>query len=102
MGFLRQEYWSGLPFPPPAESSNPGIEPESPALAAGFFTTEPPGKPSATLPFNQAVRHHGWARGVPRPEVVAWTRAEKVGGMRVAAQNSGDCVTEAVAFWGGR
>ena len=91
-----------MPFPPPGESSNPGIEPESPALAGRFFTAEPPGKPSATLPFNQAVRHCGWAGGVPRPEVVAWTRAEKVGGMRVAAQNSEGCVTEAVAFWRGR
>ena len=101
MRFLRQEYWSGLPFPSPRDLPDPEIE-LSPTWAGGLFTTEPPGKPSATLPFNQAVRHHGWARGVPRPEVVAWTRAEKVGGMRVAAQNSGDCVTEAVAFWGGR
>ena len=47
MGFLRQEYWSGLPFPSPEDLSNPGIEPkspESPALAGGFFTAEPPGK----------------------------------------------------------
>ena len=45
MGFSRQEYWSGLPFPTPRSLSNPGIElgsPESPALAGGFFTTEPP------------------------------------------------------------
>ena len=33
MGFSRQEYWSGLPFPPPGEHPNPGIKPESPALA---------------------------------------------------------------------
>ena len=45
MGFSRQEYWSGLPFPSPEDLPNPGIEPTSPALAAGFFTTEPPGKP---------------------------------------------------------
>ena len=45
MGPPRQEYWSGLPFPSPGDLLNPGIEPESPALAAGFFTTEPPGKP---------------------------------------------------------
>ena len=45
MGFCRQEYWSGLPFPPPpGDLSNPGIEPASPALASGFFTSEPPGK----------------------------------------------------------
>ena len=48
MGFPRQEYWSGLPFPPPGDLPNPGIEPSSlasPALADKFFTTEPPGKP---------------------------------------------------------
>ena len=46
MGFSRQEYWSGLPFLPPADLPHPGIEPMSPALAGVFFTAEPPGKPS--------------------------------------------------------
>ena len=41
MGFSRQEYWSGLPFPSPGYFPDPGIEPESLALAHGFFTTEP-------------------------------------------------------------
>ena len=45
MGFSRQEYWSGLPFPSLGDLPDPGIEPVSPALAGGFFTTEPPGKP---------------------------------------------------------
>ena len=48
MGFSQQEYWSGLPFPPPGDLPNPGIEPASPVsptLAGEFFTTEPPGKP---------------------------------------------------------
>ena len=42
MGFSKQEYWSGLPCPPPGDLPNPGTEPESlmsPALAGGFFTT---------------------------------------------------------------
>ena len=42
MGFSRQEYWSGLPCPPPADLPDPGIEPVSlmfPALTGGFFTT---------------------------------------------------------------
>ena len=46
--FSRQEYRSGLPFPAPGDLPDPGIEPESPgapALAGGFFTAEPPGKP---------------------------------------------------------
>ena len=45
MEFSKEEYWSGLPFPTPGDLPNPGIEPASPALAGGFFTTEPPGKP---------------------------------------------------------
>ena len=42
MGFSRQEYWRGLPCPPPGDLPNPGIEPvslTSPALAGRFFTT---------------------------------------------------------------
>ena len=48
MGFSRQEYWSRLPFPSPGDPPGPGIEPalpSSPALADGFFITEPAGKP---------------------------------------------------------
>ena len=45
MGFPRQEYWSGLPFPSPGDLPDAGIGPVSPALADGFFTTEPPRKP---------------------------------------------------------
>ena len=48
MGFPRQEYCSGLPFPSPRHLSNPGMKPVSPALAARFFTTEPPRKPQVT------------------------------------------------------
>ena len=44
MGFPRQEYWSGLPFPSPGDLPDSGIESASPALGGGFFTTEPPGK----------------------------------------------------------
>ena len=46
MEFPRQEYWSGLPFPPLGYLPRPGIKLVSPALAGGFFTTESPGKPS--------------------------------------------------------
>ena len=49
MKFSRQEYWSGfgLPIPSPGDLLDPGIEPASPALAGGFFITEPPGKLSS-------------------------------------------------------
>ena len=49
MGFPRPEDWSGLPFPPPGNLPDPGIElmsPVLPELAGGFFTTVPAGKPS--------------------------------------------------------
>ena len=51
MGFTRQEYWSGLTFPTPGDLLEPGMDPKSltsPALAGGFFTTAPPGKPIQT------------------------------------------------------
>ena len=43
MGFSRQEYWSGLPFPSPGDLPNPGIEPGSPALWADALLSEPRG-----------------------------------------------------------
>ena len=52
MRFPRQENWTGLPFPPPGDLTNPGIEPKSlrsPALAGRFFTTEPCGKPQRNM-----------------------------------------------------
>ena len=45
MGFPRQEYWSGLPFPFPGDLPDPGVKPMSHALAGGYFTPEPSGKP---------------------------------------------------------
>ena len=50
MGFPRQEYWSGLPFPSSGDLPNPAIGPTFPALAGGFFTTDPPGKPKIQFP----------------------------------------------------
>ena len=45
MGFSRQEYWRGLPFPSPRDLRDIGIEPRSPAFQADALTAEPPGKP---------------------------------------------------------
>ena len=45
MGFSRQEYWSGLPFPSPGDLPDPGIEPGSPTFQAEALTSEPPRKP---------------------------------------------------------
>ena len=43
VGFSRQEYWSGLPFPSPGDLPGSETEPVSPVSAGGFFTTQPPG-----------------------------------------------------------
>ena len=45
IGFSRQEYWSGLPFPSPGDLPDPAIEPVSPALTGRFSTTESPENP---------------------------------------------------------
>ena len=55
MEFSREKYWSGLPLPAPGDLPNPGIEAMSPALAGGFFTTEPPGK-SFYIGFNKHLQ----------------------------------------------
>ena len=47
--FSRQEYWSGLPFHSPGDLPDPELKPTSPALAGGFLTTEPPGKPHGII-----------------------------------------------------
>ena len=49
MGFSRQEYWSGLPFPSPVDLCNPGIEHGSPALQTDALPSEPLGKPCMDL-----------------------------------------------------
>ena len=48
MGFSRQEYWSGLPFPSPGDLPDPGIKPRSPTLQADALTSETPGKPKVS------------------------------------------------------
>ena len=48
-GILQQEYWSVLPFPSPGDFPDPGIKLKSPALAGGFFTAEPLGKPTSRI-----------------------------------------------------
>ena len=51
MGFPRQEYWSGLPFPSLGDIPNLGIKPLSPELAGRLFIPKPPGKPKSTIRF---------------------------------------------------
>ena len=69
MGFPRQEYWSGLPFPPPGDLPDPEMEPKSPALADGFFTTESPGKPSFKILIVNFILFKNFANISPVPPV---------------------------------
>ena len=61
MGFSRQEYWSGAPFPSPGDLPDPGIKPRSSALQADFLPAEPPGKSNSrdTRPFLEGGNSHG-------------------------------------------
>ena len=76
MEFSRQEYWSGLPFPPPGNLTDPGIKLESPAspvLAGGFLTTEPLG--ARTNKGNLEIIYlyfQIWLITVRRPRVIKW------------------------------
>ena len=56
MGFSRQEYWSGSPCAPPGDLPDPRIQTVSPEFAGGFFTTEPPEKPTASV--TSEDKHH--------------------------------------------
>ena len=69
LGFSRQEYWSGLPFPSPGDLPNSGIKPESPVLQADALPSEPPGKSQGKRPwFNSWVRKIPWRRDrLPTP-----------------------------------
>ena len=79
MGFSRQQHWSGLPFPPPGDLSNPGIELMSPALAGGFFSSnltcfllgmripcfiDAPSHISASESMNKSRRENAWTSKV--------------------------------------
>ena len=58
MGFSRQEYGSGLPFPSPGELPDPGTEARSPALQADSLMAEPPGKPKQSFPYQELNLAH--------------------------------------------
>ena len=67
MGFSRQEYWSGLPFPSPGDFPDPRIQPGSAALQADYLPTELWGKPNAYLDYIKSLlqcRKWKWSRWV--------------------------------------
>ena len=87
MEFSRQEYWSGLPFPPPGDLPDPGIEPTSlasPALADGLFTT------SATWEAHAKGASHNIAPVTPEtvPPSVSPSVCPRTGGLRPNHRNS--------------
>ena len=57
MGFSRQDYWSGLPFPSPGDLPNPGMETGSPAWQTDALLSEPPGKPNGAVCFWVNLQH---------------------------------------------
>ena len=71
MGFSRQEYWNGLPYPPPGDLPDPGFKPASSALAGRFFITEPSGKPSTV-----AAHKHVWHCITKLPISSLWAQYE--------------------------
>ena len=73
MGFSRQEYWSGLPFPSPGDLPDPGIEPGSLTLQADALTSEPPGKPDNSLWLandQMQIKHYQVARQGAKIELI--------------------------------
>ena len=74
MGFPRQEYWLGLPFPSIDDLPKPGVESTSLALAGGFFTTEPSGKPrskACDIPNLKDINFYFWGR---KGNIIQWLR----------------------------
>ena len=67
MGFSRQEYWSGLPFPSPGDLPDPEIEPGSPTLQADALTSEPPGKPLCRVSVNSTL--NVWWCSTDKPSI---------------------------------
>ena len=69
MGFSRQEYWSGLPFPSPGDLPDPGIKPRSPTFQADALTSEPPGNLHRTIQF-RFFSNTEWGVGLDYHDIV--------------------------------
>ena len=101
MGFPRQEYWNGLPFPFPGDFPNPGIKTPTPTLTGRFFTSEPLGVPSdlwlaillsMTALFKlKAVFTSRWHR---QPRERSWRR--RAGGWELGRKGLGRSLMRAV------
>ena len=88
VGFSRQEYWSGLPFPSPGDLPNPGMEAGSPALQADALPSEPLGKPSLSLQFSSGqsltlvqLFATQWSVSYQAPQSIGFSRQEYWSGL---------------------
>ena len=92
MGFSRQEYWSGLPFPSPGDLPDPGVEPRSPTLQVDALTSEPPGKPHYNMELDiklggsKQLHREVETTGVgsSKKKEIAWSQPETMGGPMMA------------------
>ena len=75
VGFCRQEYWSGLPCPPPGDLPDPGIESTSPALQEDSLPTEPPGKPHDIAYLAKEKKKNGqrMEKVIGSPKIISYT-----------------------------
>ena len=96
MGFSRQEYWSGLPFPSPGDLPDPGMEPRPPTLQADSLPSEPPG--SSQEKYNR-TKEGVWQRGVSRDDMMYFR--QRVSGSPLSRDNTGveidvmrDCIPQ--------
>ena len=94
MGFSRQQYWSGFPFP--GDLPGPGMESKSRALTGGFFTTEPLGRPICKIVVAVQSLNHVWLSATP------WTALHQASlvlyYLLEFAQNHGHCVMLSIHF----
>ena len=101
MGFSRQEYWSGLPFPPPGDLPDPGIEPRSlmsPALAGGFFTTSATWEAHSFMPVVFKLQHSLESPGgLPKAEI-AWPHPQHLR-ISVSTMFPSDVEVSGPALW---
>ena len=89
MGFSRQEYWSGLPFPSPGDLPNPGIKPRSPSLQADSLLPESPGKPQLSLTCPDALFFHAHhQRNCLTDPFNCWSTLERHGCTRMLSLDS--------------
>ena len=81
IGFSRQDYWSGMPFPSPGDLPNPGIKPGSPELQTDALLSEPLGKPQVISLSRALLFATPWTVAYQAPPSMGFSRQEYWGGM---------------------